>query len=1028
MRKILCTLLCALLMLGQFVAQAQERTISGKITDAAGLPVIGASVTIKGSALGTTTSADGSFSLRVPPSAKSITVSAVGYASQDLTIGSKNVFTISLTQEDKSLDEVIVTGYGNQKRSQYAGAASKVDAKAINQVPNGSLDQILQGRAPGLYVTAGSGQPGAAANVIIRGVGTINGTSTPLYVMDGIPVQAAAFAALSPGDIASVDVLKDAVATALYGSRGSNGVIVITTKRGKTSGKLTFGVKSQYGFSDRTRPKFDMMTSAEHLQFEEEVGLENGFDIGPGWYLSRKNPDNAGLPESRLTRYDQILDSLRNNTTDWGDIFFRRGKTQEYEVNASGGGERTGFYSSLNYFKQEGIANRSQLERFSFRTNVDFKTDRLTIGLNTTLNYASSSFIEGENGTSIVNPFSAVYYALPYENPYRNGVLLHGGNTSGPGADPLLPATAGRALVYDQREGSAALERQDATTSKRNEIKAILGANIRYKIIDDLSVIGTFGLDFRELMTERLIDPRTYTGRQVAIGAQGSFSEGTNRFMQLFGNAGLNYNKTFAGKHQVDASALVENMKSTSRAFSYVGYGINPILLNTPAAITQGSTTSGFIPTVGGGRDVNAIQSLIGILRYTYDGKYSFNGSYRLDAASSVPEKNRNISYFGVGGSWNIMKENFMSTLDFVSDLQLRASYGTSASPFTSSFGYLSLYGNSTTPYNGQPGYVVSQLGNDDYDWEYNNTTNIGVDFSLLNSRIRGTVEWYNKATRNLFISQQLSAWSGANSLNVNAGEMRNRGVEVALSGDVIAQNDFRVTVGGNVGFNKNEITSLGQVNEFPLGTSIIRVGLPFGTHFTPKWGGVDAATGNPLYYNKDGTLTTAYNSSTQSVAEFGSWLPKVNGGFNGSLNYKGIYVEAFFSFAAGNKRFNNEDFFNENTSFATSNQSTEWFKRWRKPGDVAKVQRFGSARSFSSKDVQDASYVRFRNLNVGYNIPRKYLQQINIFSAATVFAQAQNLYTWTAWRGFDPEDNNNISTFEYPNARTFTFGINLTF
>ncbi|WP_315819958.1 TonB-dependent receptor domain-containing protein [Paraflavitalea speifideaquila] len=369
-----------------------------------------------------------------------------------------------------------------------------------------------------------------------------------------------------------------------------------------------------------------------------------------------------------------------------------------------------------------------------------------------------------------------------------------------------------------------------------------------------------------------------------------------------------------------------------------------------------------------------------------------------------------------------------MSKVDFVSDLQLRASYGTSASPFNNAFGYLSLYGNSTAPYNGQPGYVVTQLRNDDYDWEYTNTTNIGVDFSLLNSRIRGTIEWYNKASHNLFISQRLSAWSGATSLNVNAGEMRNRGVELALSGDVIAKNDFRVTIGGNMGINKNEITSLGQVNEFPLGTSIIRVGLPYGSHFTPKWGGVDAATGNPLYYNKDGTLTTAYNSSTQSVAEFGSWLPKVTGGFNGSLNYKGVYVEAFFSFAAGNKRFNNEDFFNENYTFATSNQSTEWFKRWRKPGDVAKVQRFGSPRSFSSKDVQDASYVRFRNLNVGYNIPRKYLQQLNIFSAATVFAQAQNLYTWTNWRGFDPEDNNNISTFEYPNARTFTFGINLTF
>ncbi|WP_315819956.1 TonB-dependent receptor plug domain-containing protein [Paraflavitalea speifideaquila] len=289
MRKILCAFLCALLTLSQLGVQAQERTISGTVRDAAGAPVTGASVTVKGTSLGTTTRADGTFTLNIPAAAKAITITAVGYAAQDLSIGSKSAFSVSLAVEGKGLEEVIVTGYGNQKRSTYVGAASKVEAKAINQVPNGSLDQILQGRAPGLYVTAGSGQPGSAANVIIRGVGTINGTSAPLYVMDGIPVQAAAFAALTPGDIASVDVLKDAVATALYGSRGSNGVIVITTKRGK-SGKVTFGVKSQYGFSDRTRPKFDMMNSAEHLQFEEEVGVEGGYNIGPGWYLSRKIP------------------------------------------------------------------------------------------------------------------------------------------------------------------------------------------------------------------------------------------------------------------------------------------------------------------------------------------------------------------------------------------------------------------------------------------------------------------------------------------------------------------------------------------------------------------------------------------------------------------------------------------------------------------------------------------------------------------------------------------------------------------
>ncbi|WP_276480520.1 SusC/RagA family TonB-linked outer membrane protein [Paraflavitalea pollutisoli] len=1026
MRKILCSLLAVLLLLIQLGVQAQERTISGKVSDATGMPLPGASVTVKGSTLGTSTGSDGSFSLRVPANAKTLTISAVGFTSQDLTIGSRSVFDIALAVEGKGLDEVIITGYGQQKRSQYAGAASKVEAKAINQVPNGSIDQILQGRAAGMYVTAGSGQPGASANVVIRGVGTIGGSSTPLYIMDGIPVQAATFSALTPSDIASVDVLKDAVATALYGSRGSNGVIVITTKRGKIGNKITYGAKAQVGFSDRTRPKFEMMNSKQRLQYEAEVGAENDITIGPGWYLNRNNPANAGLPPSTLQRYDQILDSLGNTNADWEDIFFRRGRTQEYEVNASGGSDKVAFYSSLNYFKQDGISIRSSLERFSLRNNVDIKGDRLTIGINSTLNYATSSGIESENTTAVSNPFASVYYALPYELPYKDGVLMHPGNASGPdGGNPLVAADPDKPyLVYDQREGSTALERMLATTRRTNEIKAVLGANIRYRITDELALVSTLGLDFRETLTQRFIDPSSYTGTLVP-GAQGSMSEGTGRFMRLFGNAGFNFNKTIAGLHAVDASVLVENTKATARSFNYVGYGINPLLPNTPAGVTPGSA-DGFIPTVGGGRDANVLQSLIAIARYTYDGKYTFNGSFRVDRSSMVPKDNRSISYFAVGATWNMLKESFLQNADFLSELQLRASYGTSASPFNSSFGYLSLYG--ATVYNGVPGNGLAQLGNPNYDWEYANTTNIGIDFGFLNSRIRGTIELYNKATKNLFVSQKLSAWSGDASLDINAGKMRNRGVELTITGDVVANNFIRWSVGGNIGINQNRITSLGQVNEFELGTSIIRVGLPFGAHYIPKWAGVDAATGNPLYYNKDGSITSSYNSTTQSVAEFGSWLPKYNGGFNTRVDYKNFYVEAFFSFVGGNKRFNNEDFFNETSSFATSNQSTRLLERWRKPGDVTNIQKFGTSRSFSSKDIQDASFVRFRNLNAGYTIPKKWLQEMRIFSAATIYVMGQNLYTFTNWRGFDPEDNNNISTFEYPAQRSFVAGLNLTF
>jgi TonB-linked SusC/RagA family outer membrane protein len=587
--------------------------------------------------------------------------------------------------------------------------------------------------------------------------------------------------------------------------------------------------------------------------------------------------------------------------------------------------------------------------------------------------------------------------------------------------------------VLDQREGTSALERLLATTQKRDEVKAVLGSNLRFKVTDYLSLISTLGLDYRELITERAIDPNTQTGTLVT-GARGSFGEGFNRVYRLFGNAGLNFSKRFGTKHNVDVTALYEGIATRVRTFSYSGFGINSALLNTPVGITGGTGTNGFIPTVGGSRDAettgnftNNLQSFISIARYTFNDKYSLNASYRIDGASTVPAVNRWHSFYSAGATWNVSKENFMADVNFVSDLRLRASYGQSASPFTSPFGYLSTYGNAR--YDGITGIAPATFGNDFYDWEYANQANIGLDFALFKNKVKATVDVYNKTTKNLFISQQVSRTSGVGSLNTNAGSMRNRGIEVDLSADVVSNRDLKWTVSGNISYNENTILDLGQVNEFILGTSIIRKGLPFGSHYIPKWAGVDAATGNPLYYNRDGSVTTVYNRTEQSVAEFGSYLPKIQGGFSSSLNFKGFYLEAFFSFAGGNKRFNNEDFFNENSSFASSNQSTLMLQRWRKPGDVTNIQRFGSARQFSSKDIQDASYVRLRNINIGYMVPARTLQGItDKITSMTFFIQGQNLYTWTSWRGFDPEDNNNIATFEYPSNRIITFGLNLGF
>lgn len=1014
MRKMLALLTMFLFTAGALFAQ---RTITGKVTDEKGDPIQSASVTVKGTTTGATTNDDGSYVLSVPSSAKELVFTSVDFESLTISIGNASVINATLKSKSDELTDVVITGYTRERRRDFVGASAKVESKALNQVPNASIDQLLQGRAPGIYVTAGSGQPGAAANVIIRGVGSIGGSSTPLYIMDGIPIQAAAFASLSSSDIETVDVLRDASATAMYGSRGANGVIVITTKRGKTNSKVVFGINSQYGVSNRTRPKFEMMDSKQRIQYEEEIGRENGVNIGPGWRFSRFNPANAALPEATLQQYDNIRDSLSNMNVDWTDIFFRQGSFQQHQFTATGGSEKLSFYTSLDYYKQEGIAIRSNLERYSFRTNLDFKSDKFTASLSTTLNYSQSSIIEAENTTAVTNPFASIYYALPYEQPYINGVLVAANNSS----------FFGNVVTYDQREGSTALERLMSTTNKTNEIKGVVGLNLRYKLFDGLSIVSTSGLDYREVMGRRQIYPGTYTGGQVA-GAQGSFGESVGRFVRLFGNAGLNYNKTISNRHSIDLNAIFENTKSTTRNFNYTGFGIDPLLQNSPAGITPGSVVNGqgrFIPTVGGSGAVHALQSLVVVGKYILDSKYILNASYRYDGTSSMPLANRWKSFYSVGAGWNAGREDFIKNINWISDLSVRASYGLTASPITG-FGYMALYGASR--YAGTTGFGLTNINNETYDWEYAKTFNVGLDFGVFKNRIRGSVDYYNKITENLFIDQRLSATAGIGSLNINAGTLKNNGLELVLAGDVVSKRDLTWTVGGNISFNKNEITDLGQVNEFILGTSIIRVGLPMGTHYLPEWAGVDAATGNPLYYNLDGTVTTNYDRTAQSNVGYGSWLPKYNGGFNSTLNYKGISLDIFFSYAGGNKRFNNEDYFNQVPNFATSNQGTAMLRRWRKPGDVTDIQKFGTARQFSSKDIQDASYLRLRNVNLSYTIPQSLLDRVKGISNIRVYLQGQNLLTWTRWTSFDPEDNNNIAQFEYPAARTITAGISLNF
>jgi TonB-linked SusC/RagA family outer membrane protein len=988
----------------------QDKVVKGTVTGPDNKPLAGVSVLATGTSAGTTTDANGNFSLLVPDKAKTLEFTLVGYLDELVPIN-KPVINVTMRLSATNLGEVVVTGYTSYSRNKSASAATTVGGDKINDVPAATFEQALQGRVPGLNVSAVSGQPGTSARVLLRGVGSIAGNNDVLYVMDGVPIESGAFMALNPGDIESVTVLKDASAKAIYGSRGSNGVIVITTKRGK-AGKLLVEYKSQYGVSAQTSTKFRMMNSAERKQFEEEIGVETGAEAGPFWTFSKLNPDYASKTPAEQAEADHIVDSLLGMNTDWRDLFLRNGSFIEQQISASGGNQNIRFYTSLNYFDQQGLVRVSDLKRYTLRNNLDFTYGKFSANLNLNIGYSKSNLIQRENSTSGNNPISAIYYALPYEYPYApDGKLVTSED------DDEYP-------VLDLREGSNSYARMLNTTNKLDQLKTVMSLSLNYTIVKGLVAKTRLGIDYRDQTTEQWINPDSKAGRDEA-GELGAFGEGISRRTSLVSTSGLTWNANFGAAHEIEVSGLYEYLTNKSRGFNYQGFGLDVRLPHTPAGVGNPST---YVPKLGGGRTQNAMSSLIGIARYTFQNKYTLNASYRYDGSSTLPEHNRWHGFYSLGVSWEAKRESFLENVDAISSLRLRASYGTTASQFPSNFAYLPTYGLSS--YGGNTAIIPTAPGNPDYDWEYAKELNIGFDLGMIQNRIRLTAEYYNRITSNLFIDQPLPAPSGFTQFAISSGKMRNRGVEIDLQADVIKTRDLVWTVGGNMGYNKNVVLDLGGADEFEYQyTGIIRPGLPFGAHYAPKWAGVDPATGDPQYYDREGKITTDYSAANLSVAEFGSYIPEITGGINTSLTWKDFYFNALFSFTGKVMRYTNEDYFNEHPSFITSNQSVRMlYNRWKKPGDNAILPRIDASRYFTSRDIQDASYVRLRNVNIGYNLPKSLIGKWKFISGVQINLQAQNLFTWTNWRGFDPENGNEYQVFSYPVPRTYVVGLNVNF
>jgi TonB-linked SusC/RagA family outer membrane protein len=1045
MRKLL------MLMLGLFVlcAQlwAQNRTITGRVTDDKGAPILGASILVKGTRVGTTTNNNGDFTLVIPENGKIVVVSGVGFAAQEVVIGSQTSFAVSLINQVGGIEAVVVTGYTRERKSQFAGAATVLGSKTVETVPVGSFDQALQGRAPGVLVNSGSGRPGASAQITIRGVQSVQGSGAqPLYVIDGVPLPAFDMQSINPNDFESITVLKDANAAALYGARGGTGVIVITTKKGR-AGATNFMARSQVGFTQAPDfSRLNLMNSTEILEYEERLGLAGaaGNTQMPGWTYSRRNPANASAPAATLARYDFILDSLRGINSNWSDLLYRQGLSQTYELSANGGNEKTRFFLSGSYFNQEGISINNALKRYTTRINLDHTFNKFSTQFNTTAGFSKANLSLGEwLGSSPRSPFQMTYRAKPYENPYNPDGKLNFGTST-----PLA-----------LKQVANLLEGIEATTYTQNQVKINSGLTLAYKVLPTLTVRNVLGVDLSSNLYQFFIDPASFYGTATSTFNQGENRETYLINTQLINTSSALYSNKFNDIHEVEAGAYFELVRQWDRAMGFTQYNLDPRLGPTGQGAgplpTNGAAT--YPQNASSARTGYGIRSYFATARYTYNNRYSINANIRRDGTSRIynPD-NKEITTWSAGAIWNTMQEGFMRNQNILTDLRVRASYGVVpniGSIGTTTYGiggsiinnFNNYHGSqlptfSTTSYagSGVTGLIPATPGNPNYKIERIKKANLGVDFAVWNNRARFNIDAYHNTTVDLFLRVPLSGTTGFTNVDVNAGTMTNKGLEFAANVDVVRRKDFNISIGANHAINKNNIEDLGTdpntgqpVKEYVLGTFLIREGLPFGSQYSTHYLGTDPATGRPRFETLDGKETNDPALAGQ-FAKFGTYLPTHTGGFNAEIRYKRFSVEAFFSYQFDVVRNNNiSNWITRGTVgyHASVNASKRLLtEQWMKPGDQATYPAPQYDRGFTSLDLEDAKFLRFRNLNIAYQIPAIRVQGTQVIKSARFYVQGQNLAIWSPWTGMDPEDNNNISLNEYPNPKMLVVGIDINF
>lgn len=990
-----------------FALTARAQSVTGRVTsisDPNGLP--GVNVVVEGTSQGVITDIEGRFTLEVPLNSVLI-FSFVGYKSKEITFTGQANLDVVLEDEAKELNEIVVMGYSSIEKRDITGSVSSVKSSAFKDISLNGIDQALQGQAAGVQVTQSSGTPGGGISVRIRGVTSITAGNRPLFIVDGIPVETGALsgrdfggqsdnalALINPNDIESIEVLKDASMKATYGSRASNGVVIIKTKRGKNAKtKITFDI--QRGLIDPVK-KLNLLNSTQLLELQREA-ITN----------SDQNPDGFGLISG-------VTDAV---STDWQDEVLRTGILQQYQLSVTGGDDNTTFYMSAAYRDEEGVQLNNKFTRLSAAINLDQKlSEKLSIGTNLTISRTLNKRVKGDNFLDGV--YSGAVKSLPYFVPFdENGALV------GPGS-PLFAAFPNFNPV-----AQALLPRFDVLTAK-----LLGGINATYAFNKDLRLKAQVSLDYNNVTEDNYESSQTAIGGYLpSVGGQGYgvYSTFTGSNVNTF--ITLSYAKNIQTKHQMSALIGGEVYQTFATGGNVQGrlFPSDDFTYITSAGIVDNGSSLKSPPT--------AIVSVLGEANYDFDDRILAKISFRADGSSNFGPNNK-FGYFpAASAGWRISQEKFFKS-SVVTDLKVRASFGYTGNERIGAFQYLATWGTAT--YNGSSGVTPNNVDNPNIKWESTRELNFGTDVSLWNGRIQSSVDAYYNKTSDLLLTRPYPNTTGFGGIIDNIGDMENRGIEFNIT-SVNMEGSLRWTTNLNLSKNQNKVLFLadsiplyrGYTAEGVDGTNIIKEGHPLGTFWGMNYLGVDPATGDAIYEdrNSDGLIN---NSDAMII---GNAQPDLIGGITNNFSYKGFDLSFFFQFSLGNDVLNlsKATFVNMGADIE-NNQSIEALRRWQKPGDITDVPRYEIASTqnnlHSNRLLEDGSYLRLKNVSLGYNLPSRITNKL-MLEQLRVYCTATNFWTYTKYTGSDPEVSTldgstsaqGIDFFTLPQVKTIAVGLTAT-